>query len=133
MPKFFHTIVQCALPLIPGLNPALPRLDFFQTIPMTFWICESFLQILLVQEIMNVLHMFKTSSPQRTISGLCFHAIRSPIWRLELAKPASRLNSYHNLLSGRFIVHFILFNDETWMYLAIILLDACFPTFWVPF
>ena len=133
MPKFFHTIVQRALPLIPGLNPALPRLAFLQIVPMSFWICESFLQILSVQQIMDVLHMFDTSSPRRTIAGLCFHSIRSAIRRFELAKPASRPNSYHNLLTGRFIGHLILFNDETWVHPAVILLDACFLTFWVPF
>ena len=133
MPKLFYTIVRCALPLILGLNPVLPRLGFLQIVPMSFWICESFLQILLVQQIMDILHMFDTSTPRRTIAGVCFHSIRSAIWRFELAKPTNRQNTYHNLFTSRFIGHLILCNDETWVHSAVILLDACFPTFWVPF
>ena len=82
---------------------------------------------------MDVLHMFDTSNVRQTTAGLRFHAIHSAIWRFELAKPASRANSYHNLLSGRFIGHLIIFNDETRMQPAVILLDAWVLTFWVSF
>ena len=77
--------------------------------------------------------MFDTSSLGQTIARLRFHAIRSTIRRFELAKPTSRPNSYRNLLSGRFIGHLIIFNDETWMHPVVILLDTYFPTFCVPF
>ena len=88
---FFHALVQRALPLKPGLHTMQPRLPIFQIVPMSFRICDGFLQILRVVQIVQVLHMFHTFRPRCTIRYFCLHTKRFEIRFFVLAQFASCL------------------------------------------
>ena len=56
---------------------------------MSFRVCESFLHILWVVQIVHVLHMFHTSRPRCTIRDFCLHTKRFEIRLFVLAQFAS--------------------------------------------